>query len=137
MRRDMQREAAALGLPLHWPEPFPPQSLLAARVALLGCEATWAGAFSKGIYHALFGEGRAIGERHVIDDLLQNLGLAADHILAAATSEANKARLKAQTEAAAGLGIFGAPSFVTPDGELFWGNDRLEAALAWCAKPAG
>ena len=29
------------------------------------------------------------------------------------------------------LGIFGAPSFVTPDGELFWGNDRLERALVW------
>ena len=29
------------------------------------------------------------------------------------------------------LGIFGAPSFVTEDGELFWGNDRLEQALAW------
>ena len=29
------------------------------------------------------------------------------------------------------LGIFGAPSFVTPDGELFWGNDRLVRALAW------
>jgi 2-hydroxychromene-2-carboxylate isomerase len=28
-------------------------------------------------------------------------------------------------------GIFGAPSFVTEDGELFWGNDRLEQALEW------
>jgi 2-hydroxychromene-2-carboxylate isomerase len=32
------------------------------------------------------------------------------------------------------LGIFGAPTFVTPDGELFWGNDRLENAIAWAKR---
>jgi 2-hydroxychromene-2-carboxylate isomerase len=39
--------------------------------------------------------------------------------------------LRAQTEEAQRLGIFGAPSLVPADGELFWGNDRLERALAW------
>ena len=43
----------------------------------------------------------------------------------------NKARLRAETEEAQRLGLFGAPSFTTADGELFWGNDRLEHALAW------
>ena len=47
-----------------------------------------------------------------------------------------KLKLRAETEQAAALGIFGAPSFVTADGELFWGNDRLDAALAW-AKALG
>jgi 2-hydroxychromene-2-carboxylate isomerase len=38
-----------------------------------------------------------------------------------------------QTERAQALGIFGAPSFTIGD-ELFWGNDRLERAVAWaCA----
>ena len=32
------------------------------------------------------------------------------------------------------LGIFGAPSFTTADGEMFWGNDRLEGAIAWAKK---
>jgi len=31
---------------------------------------------------------------------------------------------------AAQLNIFGAPSFFA-DGELFWGNDRLEQAFQW------
>jgi len=31
-------------------------------------------------------------------------------------------------------GVFGAPSFTTADGELFWGHDRLEQALRWAAK---
>ena len=51
-------------------------------------------------------------------------------MLAAAQTPDNKDRLKRQTESAIALGIFGAPSFVSR-GELFWGNDRLEAALAW------
>ena len=39
---------------------------------------------------------------------------------------------------AARKGLFGAPSFVTGDGELFWGNDRLEQALAWAGnRPTG
>ena len=50
--------------------------------------------------------------------------------LEAAQSDDNKTRLRAQTEEAQRLGVFGAPSFTTAGGELFWGNDRLEQALA-------
>ena len=49
--------------------------------------------------------------------------------LEAAQSDDIKFRLRSQVEAAQRLGIFGAPSFTTADGELFWGNDRLEQAL--------
>ena len=42
-----------------------------------------------------------------------------------------KARLRSETEEAQRRGLFGAPSFVCTDGELFWGNDRLEQALRW------
>jgi 2-hydroxychromene-2-carboxylate isomerase len=54
--------------------------------------------------------------------------------LAAAQSDASKARLRMQTDEAQRLGLFGAPSFVTADGELFWGNDRLDAALRWASR---
>jgi hypothetical protein len=39
--------------------------------------------------------------------------------------------LRTQTGEAKQLGIFGAPTFATADGELFWGSDRLERAIAW------
>jgi len=54
-----------------------------------------------------------------------------EDILARAESPENKLALRQQTEKAGEIGLFGAPSFVTPDGELFWGNDRLEDALEW------
>src|SRR5262249_42131868 len=56
--------------------------------------------------------------------------------LAAAQSDAIKTQLRAQTEEAQRLGVFGAPSFTTADGELFWGNDRLEPALRWAKAAA-
>jgi 2-hydroxychromene-2-carboxylate isomerase len=51
-------------------------------------------------------------------------------LLASAESSEAKSKLRAETERAQGLGIFGAPALVF-DSELFWGNDRLEAAIAW------
>ena len=66
-----------------------------------------------------------------IGDILAGLNVNPEPVLAAAQSNAIKTRLRAQTEEAQHLGIFGAPSFTTADGELFWGNDRLEQALRW------
>ena len=53
-------------------------------------------------------------------------------LIAAGESPEAKERLKRQTEEASTLDIFGAPTFMV-DGEMFWGNDRLEPALAWAA----
>ncbi|MGZ5842369.1 MAG: DsbA family protein, partial [Xanthobacteraceae bacterium] len=47
-----------------------------------------------------------------------------------------KSRLRSEVKTAQQLGIFGAPSFTTSDGELFWGNDRLERALLWAKRGA-
>ena len=55
-------------------------------------------------------------------------------MLATAQSDKIKSQLRAQTEEAERLGVFGAPSFITADGELFWGNDRPELALLWAKK---
>jgi len=133
MWRDMEREAARLGLPCYRPDPFPQNGLLAARVALLGAERGWTPAFTKAVYRREFGEGRGIAEPTVIREILAELGLDAPAILKEAQGDANKTRLKALTEEARSRGIFGAPTFFTEDGEMFWGNDRLEQALAWAA----
>jgi 2-hydroxychromene-2-carboxylate isomerase len=51
-------------------------------------------------------------------------------VLTASRGQDVKARVRRNTERAIALGIFGAPTFVVGE-ELFWGNDRLEAALEW------
>jgi len=130
MWRDMERICARLGLPLHRPDPFPQSSLLAARVALALAPQTRA-AFSRAVYASEFGEGRQIGERDTIAPLLDRIGEDSASVLERALSAANKEALKAESAQAVALGLPGAPCVVTGDGEVFWGNDRIEEALDW------
>ena len=139
MWRDMEREAARLGLPFRRPDPFPQNSLAAARIALLGADEPWGAAFSKAVFAAEFGEGRPIADASVLQAVLKSLDLDAGAVIKASQGDANKTRLKSTGEEARSRGLFGAPSFLTEDGELFWGNDRLDHAVAWAAgeRPAG
>jgi 2-hydroxychromene-2-carboxylate isomerase len=134
MWRDLERICADLGLPFRRPDPFPQNSLLAARVALVGLRENWGEAFCGAIFRAQFGEAREIEGPGAIADILTELNVEPATALAAAQSDDNKALLRAQTEDARRRGLFGAPSFVTADGDLFWGNDRLERALRWAAR---
>ncbi|HSF95746.1 MAG TPA: 2-hydroxychromene-2-carboxylate isomerase [Thermohalobaculum sp.] len=130
MWRDMEREAARLGLPpVMRPEPFPQSSLLAARVALAGIEEGWGAEFCRAVFAAEFGEGLSIADPGVLSAAVEAAGGDAGRALGRAASPEVKARLREVTARAEALGIFGAPSFTCADGELFWGNDRLEAAL--------
>lgn len=133
---DMDRLAARDGLPpVTRPDPFPANSLLAARVAIFLDDASRP-SFSRALYQAQFAGGRNIGERESVRQVLASLGHFCSDIIAEAESDANKAKLRAQTEEAKARGVFGAPSFVTADGSLFWGNDRLEMALEHAASLA-
>jgi len=133
MWRDLERLAEKEGLPFRRPSRFPRNGLLAARVALVGVEAGWVAAFARAVMTANFAEDREIGEEAVIGAILGTLGLPAAEVIARAQADANKLALRSQTERAAELGLFGAPSFRVGE-ELFWGNDRLEDALAWARR---
>jgi 2-hydroxychromene-2-carboxylate isomerase len=136
MWRDLERSCAELQLAFRRPDPFPQNSLLAARVALVGLDQPWGEAFCRAIFRAQFADGRRIDDTAAIGDILTGLKLDPEPALAAAQSDAIKARLRAQTDEAQRLGVFGAPSFTTADGELFWGNDRLEPAVRWAKAAA-
>jgi 2-hydroxychromene-2-carboxylate isomerase len=136
MWRDLERTCAELGLKFRRPEPFPQSSLLAARIALVGLGQRWGEDFCRAVFNAEFAEGRCIDALDTMGGILSGLSVDAAAVLEAAQTPAIKDRLRADTAQAQELDIFGAPSFRTADGELFWGNDRLETALAW-AKRAG
>jgi 2-hydroxychromene-2-carboxylate isomerase len=132
MWRDLERTCAAMGVPLKRPEPFPQPSLLAARIALV-LEGEERVDFSRRVFVAEFGEGAPIGDRETLSRLLAACRVDPAAAFERAGSEANKARLKAECARAAEIGIVGAPCLVTEDGEVFWGNDRLEQGLDWAA----
>lgn len=135
MIRDMQRLAADRGLPFRVPLAFPANSLKAARLALIGVDEGWVEPFTRKVFAAEFGRGADISDSAVLSDILTSLDLEADRLLEHADDPVIKQRLKDQTAEAAARGIFGAPSFITKDGELFWGDDRLEQAIDWTVHP--
>jgi 2-hydroxychromene-2-carboxylate isomerase len=130
MWRDMKRLCEAENIPFKRPSQFPRNSLLAARVAWIAADEGWCPQFARSVYQANFGDDKDISDWEVLAPIVTSIGRDADETYKAALDGKNKDRLKTQTEKAAKLGIFGAPSFMVGK-ELFWGNDRLEAALEW------
>jgi 2-hydroxychromene-2-carboxylate isomerase len=136
MWRDMERHCAIMGLPPPVrPDPFPQNSLLAARVAISLAQ-TERQTFSRAVYRAQFCDGRSIADRDVIAAILRGRVVDQDDALAAADKPPIKEALRQATADAQALGIFGAPSFTSAAGELFWGNDRIEQALMWARREA-
>jgi 2-hydroxychromene-2-carboxylate isomerase len=133
MVRDIERLAAARGLRFALPAKFPQNSLMAARLALVGSGEGWIAPFTRAVYAAEFADGADISDRIRMDAILQSLNLDSQRIFSRIEQSDLKDRLKQQTGRAQGHGIFGAPSFVV-GAELFWGDDRLEQALEWAQR---
>ena len=131
MWREMQRFCARYDIPFQRPSRFPRNGLLGARIACAARDEPWCADFVRAVYRANFAQDREISEPAVIAEILRDLGRDAAAVLERAGSTEVKAALRAQTERAIELGIFGAPSFVGGV-ELFWGNDRLEDAIERC-----
>src|SRR2546423_6264916 len=107
MVRDCERQCAQLGVPFRLPAPFPQNSLLASRVALVGLDEGWGEEFSCAVYRAEFAEGRNIGDAAMIGEIVQTLGHDSAAALSRAQSDAIKSKLRANTEEAQRLGVFG------------------------------
>lgn len=129
MWRDLERICDALALPFARPSQFPRNGLLAARLACWFADEPWLPEFVRQVYLANFAHDLDISDPSVLASILEETGQSASALALADTAEA-KAKLRAETERAQTAGIFGAPAFVVGS-ELFWGNDRLEAAIAW------
>jgi 2-hydroxychromene-2-carboxylate isomerase len=133
MWRDLERTCEKYNLPFNKPQRFPQNGLNAARIALSLSQKDRPN-FVKAVYQANFVHDRDISDLQILHAALRRAGLDPYETLEAIGSETIKKKLREDTAYAADLGIFGAPTFVTLDGELFWGNDRLEDALDWAAR---
>ncbi|MCB9796641.1 MAG: 2-hydroxychromene-2-carboxylate isomerase [Alphaproteobacteria bacterium] len=124
--RDLQDWAAWWGVPFTFPEVFPVRTVLPLRVALQEQAAV------APLFHALWGEGRDIGQAEVVREVLQDAGLDAEGLIAGAADKAVKAQLRENTDEAVALGVCGVPTVQVNGGLLIWGQDRMpvvEAAL--------
>ncbi len=136
VQRDMARQCRKYGLaPWVKPSVFPRLSVLPARVALLGADQPWIGAFGRAVMELNFVKDQDINAPTQLAPILSSLRLPAADLLERAQADSTKARLRQQTEQAHERGIFGAPTFFAGD-EMFWGNDRLEDAFEFARQDA-
>ena len=125
---ELKRFAEHLGLPLnvqprHFPVDGNPAARLITAVAHLDGMAA-AMQLAGAVFAACWTEERDIANEGSLAELLAETDLPAER-LGDARSADTQARYDAHTQAALDAGVFGAPSYVI-DGELFWGQDRLD-----------
>lgn len=123
--RDAQRWASFLGVPYVEPDlagfDSLPLALWSVAAALLGNGAVFGGA----VLDAVFGRGAPPCSRTELEELARKAGSSAERIAdLVATGAAEEAHEQNIRDALA-AGAFGVPTFVTDDGELFWGQDRV------------
>ncbi len=120
---DMVRWAKLFGVPLITPpadHPFRTVEALRATL-LVNVDPN----VVHGFYRAYWVEGRRPSEPDVMREVLTAAGHDADAVLAKLDDDAVKNDLRARTDEAIALGIFGAPTFVVNGKDLYWGQDRI------------
>ncbi|OOG22682.1 disulfide bond formation protein DsbA [Thioalkalivibrio denitrificans] len=133
MWRDMERQCAKYDVPWKKPSVFPRSSTLPTRIALLGSDEPWIGEFCREVMRMNFLHDLEIDDAVAMQSLLNRLGLAGEQLIRQAKQAESKNVLRQQIERARELGIFGAPTFFRGR-EMFWGNDRLDDAIAFVAQ---
>jgi 2-hydroxychromene-2-carboxylate isomerase len=129
--RDVQRRAERYGVPFRIPPPYPLQNFdLANRIAVVAAREDWCPDYVRAACRRWFVDGHEAGSEPNVSNSLREVGQERERVLALAQSDEVGRAYQAATDEARALGIFGVPTFVTR-GELFWGDDRLEDAVAW------
>lgn len=132
---DMYRWADHFEVPLELPAEHPRRTVLALR-ALLAAGREARVPASEALYRAYWVDGRDVADPAVVAAALDSVGVDGSACVSRAADADIKQELWDQTERAAGLGIFGAPTFFVGE-EMFWGQDRLDfVARALAAQSA-
>ena len=125
---DMRRTADYLKLPINiQPTFFPVNGDAASRLIIVVNQHDGTDAAMKlcdAVFKAVWVQQRNIADEAVLAELLTECGLDAAR-MEQSRQPAAQAQYQANSEAAIQAGVFGAPSFVV-DGEIFWGQDRLD-----------
>lgn len=133
---ELERFSRFLGVPLNvQPRHFPVNGDLAARwiIAASDVSAEQALALTGAVGRALWHEERDLADQETLAVVAHGIGLDAQSLSDRAQTQAIADRYAANTKEAIDRGVFGAPTYVV-DGEMFWGQDRLDFVARKLAK---
>ena len=126
---ELKRWREVRGIPLTVePRYFPSDDLAATRLVIAGkLQGKDAHRLSLEFGRAIWEREESLADAAVMSAAAQRAGLDASALRANGPSDAELDVLYEQfTQDALKAGVFGAPSYVLPSGEIFWGQDRLE-----------
>jgi 2-hydroxychromene-2-carboxylate isomerase len=127
---EVHRRAELYGLaPVRWPEPWPSNYLFAMRACTYAFQVGQGIEFSLRAFRAAFQQGHDLGVPERVLHLAGEMGLDQRAVEEATQDSEVKLALRAATQDAHELGVFGVPTLAVGD-ELFWGEDRLQDAAA-------
>jgi 2-hydroxychromene-2-carboxylate isomerase len=130
---EVERRAGEYGLPpLRWPDPWPGNTLTAMRAATFAKQTGRVVSFSLAAFRQAFAGGRDLSEPDNVAIAGAACELHPRALLKAVSTNGVKAALRSATEEAAAIGVRGVPT-VLAGGQAFWGDDRLEEAVAAAA----
>lgn len=131
---DFTRFARRYGVPFVLNPHFPIHTLALMRgaVGLQMREDPRFDAYVDAMFRAIWVDGRPMGDPAEVASVLAGIGIDAAEFGALVADETVKEALKRRTQAAVERGVFGAPTMFV-DGEMFWGQDRLD----WVAAALG
>lgn len=127
---EIEERAARYGLPpVKFPGAMPADNLGLARAATFARRKGAVKPFSLGALRSIYADGLDPSTPEHLQRLALECGLDPAGVFAARGDESVKDELKAASEEAHSLGVPGVPAVVV-DGEVFWGDDRLDEAAA-------
>ncbi len=125
---EVERRALSYGLPpVRWPDPWPGNYLIAMRAATFAQRTGHIHEFATSAFRNAFQSGHDLGVAARVLEAARDAGLDPGEVEKATNDEEIKVALREATDSAHRLGVFGVPTIVI-DGEVFWGEDRLESA---------
>ena len=126
----IERLAAELGLqPVRWPPEVPADTRQAMLAATNAKHIGRAVAFSLAAFRQAFAAGRDLSEADNVLIAAAACELHPNAVLRGIETKAVKDKLRAATDEAISRGVVGIPTVAVGD-QLFWGDDRLEEAVA-------
>jgi len=131
MWRDIERRAKFYGFEAKVPAPYPlSQFDLANQIAILGMLEGWGVDYVYKTYQRWFQQGKEPATEPNLTEIFEELDLDHDETIKKANEDKIKDQYLQNTETAYKNGVFGSPSFIY-EGEVFWGDDRLEDCIKW------
>ena len=122
---DFTRWAARYGAPIAFTRAGPPDPLVANLVTFYALDHGQAADYVAAMWAATFGSGGRLRAEAVLQQVCTTMGWNHDDVRAFAASDEAAARYAQGNAAAQAAGVFGVPTMVV-DGEMYWGNDRLD-----------